>query len=403
MNDSPGWATPGSAPSDGQEAAIPRPSEPQDAGAPTGQWSSEQPPPGQWSPPSNPAGGPGARPPAPGWGGGPQRPAWGTKPAAAKPGVIPLRPLGVGEILDGSVSALRAHWRTALGFSLAVSVVIQVATILMQRYLLPEPTNVDPNATGTEALRQASESARTTLLSLAPVSLLAMFATLFTASIVTVVISRSVLGRPVTLSDAWAEARPRILPLVGLTLLVTVITSTIMTVGIGPGLLMGSEAGAALAFLGFAAACVVILWLQVSFALAAPALMLERQSVVSALRRSAKLVRGAWWRTFGILALTYVLVFLLSFLVSIPFGLIGMLADGIDVSEFLESGGPSFGWPFLIITGIGEVIVSTLLYPFAAGVMALLYVDQRIRREALDLDLARAAGLPGHDTDTSRS
>lgn len=35
-----------------------------------------------------------------------------------------------------------------------------------------------------------------------------MIATLFTASIVTVVISRSVLGRPTTLSDAWAEARP---------------------------------------------------------------------------------------------------------------------------------------------------------------------------------------------------
>ena len=59
--------------------------------------------------------------------------------------------------------------------------------------------------------------------------------------------------------------------------------------GIGPGLLLGSEAGVALAFLGFAAACVVMLWLNVSFALAAPALMLERQSVVAALRRSAKL------------------------------------------------------------------------------------------------------------------
>lgn len=212
MNDSPGWATPGSAPSDGQEAAIPRPSKPQDGKGPAGQWSPEQPPPGQWSPPSNPAGGPGAPPPAPGWGGGPQRPGWGGHPPAAKPGVIPLRPLGLGEILDGSVSALRAHWRTALGFSLAVSVVTQVAAILMQRYLLPEPTNVDPNASGTEALRQASESARTTLISLTPVVLLTMIATLFTASIVTVVISRSVLGRPVTLSEAWAEARPRILP-----------------------------------------------------------------------------------------------------------------------------------------------------------------------------------------------
>ncbi|MEV6475571.1 hypothetical protein [Streptomyces sp. NPDC051657] len=403
MNDSPGWASPGSAPSDGKETAIPRPSEPQDESGPTGQWSPEQPPPGQWSPPSNPGSGPGARPPAPGWGGGPQRQGWAGPPPAAKPGVIPLRPLSLGEILDGSVSALRAHWRTALGFSLAVSVVTQTAVILMQRYLLPEPTSVDPNATGTEALRQATDSARSTLISLAPASLVTMIATLFTASIITVVISRSVLGRPTTLSDTWAESRPRVLPLLGLTLLVALIMAAIMTVGVGPGLLLGSEAGAALAFLGFAAACVVMLWLNVSFALAAPALMLERQSIVAALRRSAKLVRGAWWRTFGILALTWLLTFLLTFLVSIPFGVIAVIADGTDVSEFFSGTAPSFGWPFLIVTGIGEVIVSTLIYPFVAGVMALLYVDQRIRREALDLDLARAAGLPGYGADTPRS
>ncbi|WKN15073.1 hypothetical protein NEH83_13120 [Streptomyces sp. JUS-F4] len=402
MNDSPGWASPGSAPSDGKEAAIPHPSDPQDGSGATGQWSPEQPPPGQWSPPSNPGSGPGTRPPAPGWG-GPQRQGWAGPPPAAKPGVIPLRPLSLGEILDGSVSALRAHWRTALGFSLAVSVVTQIGIILMQRYLLPEPTSVDPNATGAEALRQTADSARSTLLSLGPASLVSMIATLFTASIVTVVISRSVLGRPTTLSDTWAEARPRILPLLGLTVLVAVIMATIMTVGIGPGLLLGSEAGAALAFLGFAAACVVMLWLNVSFALAAPALMLERQSIVAALRRSAKLVRGAWWRTFGILALTWLLTFLLTFLVSIPFGAIAVIADGTDVSEFFSSNPPSFGWPFLIITGIGEVIVSTLIYPFVAGVMALLYVDQRIRREALDLDLARAADVPGYGADTPRS
>lgn len=403
MNDSPGWASPGSAPSDGKETAIPRPSDPQDGSGPTGQWSSEQPPPGQWSPPSNPGSGPGARPPAPGWGGGPQRQGWAGPPPAAKPGVIPLRPLSLGEILDGSVSALRAHWRTALGFSLAVSVVTQTAVILMQRYLLPEPTSVDPNATGSEALRQAADSARSTLISLAPASLLSMIATLFTASVVTVVISRSVLGRPTTLSDSWAEARPRVLPLLGLTVLVSVIMAAIMAVGVGPGLLLGSEAGAALAFLGFAAACVVMLWLNVSFALAAPALMLERQSIVAALRRSAKLVRGAWWRTFGILALTYLLTFLLTFLVSIPFSIIAVIADGTEVSDLFSSTAPSFGWPFLIVTGIGEVIVSTLIYPFVAGVMALLYMDQRIRREALDLDLARAAGLPGYGVDTPRS
>ena len=49
------------------------------------------------------------------------------------------------------------------------------------------------------------------------------------------------------------------------------------------------------------------------------------------------------------------------------------------------------------------MIVSTHHLPHRAGVIALLYMDQRIRREALDLELARAAGLPGYDADTPRS
>ncbi|MFD4035436.1 glycerophosphoryl diester phosphodiesterase membrane domain-containing protein [Streptomyces sp. NPDC058637] len=398
MNDSPGWASPGSAPSDGQETGIPRPSPPVDGNGPAGQWSPAQPPPGQWSPPSAPGNGPGAPQPAPGWGGMPQGPGWGRPPMAAKPGVIPLRPLGVGEILDGAVSTMRAHWRPVLGISLTVSVVTEILVILLQRYLLPDAASVDPNAVGTEALRQAADSAQSELIATAPATLLAMIATLFTTSVLTVVISRSVLGRSVTLSEAWAEARPRLLPLLGLTLLLSLMSVAIMAVGLLPGLLLGGGAGLALLFLGFIGACVVVLWLMIRFTLAAPALMLERQSVLTSLRRSAKLVKGNWWRTFGILALTYLLVLVVTLIIAIPFGIIAITADSDGLSEFLNSSSTDFGWPFLIIMGIGEVIVSTLTYPFTAGVMALLYVDQRIRREALDLDLARAAGVPGYDT-----
>ncbi|MFH8883938.1 hypothetical protein [Streptomyces californicus] len=394
MNDSPGWASPGSATSDGKETAVPRPSDPQDGSGRTGQWSSEQPPPGQWSPPSD-SGGRGARPPVPGRGGGPRQ-GWAAPPPAAKPGIIPLRPLSLGEILDGSVSALRAHWRTALGFSLGIAVVTQIAFTLMQRYLLPKPTSVDPNATGTEALRQASDSARSTLVSMTPVVFLTMIGTLFTAAVVAVVVSRSVLGRSTTLSDTWAEVRPRLLPLSGLALLLPLVIVAAMAVCIGPGLLMGSGAGAALALLGSLAACVLVPWLWVSFSLSAPALVLERQGVVAALRRSVKLVRGAWWRTFGVLVLSQLIIFLMSMIVSVPFAAIALIADGTSLTELLEGGGTASGWPFLIVTGIGDVIISTLVYPFFGGVTALLYVDQRIRREALDLDLARAAGLPGY-------
>lgn len=403
MNDSPGWASPGSAPSDGQETGIPRPSSPVDGSGPGGQWSPAQPPPGQWSPPSAPGSGPGAPPPAPGWGGGmPQQgPGWGRQPMAAKPGVIPLRPLGIGEILDGAVSTMRAHWRTVLGISLAVSVIAEIAIILMQRYLLPEPESVDPNAVGAEAIRQAADSAQSTLVTNAPATLISMIATLLITSVLTVVISRSVLGRRATLSDAWSEARPRLLPLLGLTLLLSLMSAAVMAVGLLPGMLVSDAPGTALTLLGFIAACVVVVWLMIRFSLAAPALMLERQSILTSLRRSAKLVRGTWWRMFGILALTYLLVIIVALIVVIPFGIIALAVDSDGLSQFVNGSSTDFGWPFLIITGIGEVIVSTLTYPFMAGVMALLYVDQRIRREALDLDLARAAGVPGYDTPRS--
>ncbi|MCX4847635.1 glycerophosphoryl diester phosphodiesterase membrane domain-containing protein [Streptomyces sp. NBC_00893] len=397
MNDTPGWASPGSAPSEGQGAGVPRPSEPVDGSGPAGNWSPAQPPAGQWSPPGTPGSGPGAPPPA-GWGGGPQGPGWGRPPSAAKPGVIPLRPLGVGEILDGAVSTMRAHWRTVLGITLAVSVVAQIAIILVERFLLPEPPRIDPNATGSEALRQATDSAQSTLFSSLPSLLITMIATLITTSVLTVVISRSVLGRPVTLSDAWAEARPRLPQLLGLTLLLALISAAVLTVGLLPGMLIGSTTGAGLALLGFMAAFCVVIWLMVRFCLASPALMLERQSITTSMRRSAKLVRGAWWRTFGILALTGLLTLVVVVIITIPFGVIAVIVDGDGIGSALTDGSTDFGWPFLIVSGIGEVIISTITYPLSAGVMALLYIDQRIRREALDLELARAAGLPGYDT-----
>ncbi|MFE7110644.1 glycerophosphoryl diester phosphodiesterase membrane domain-containing protein [Streptomyces sp. NPDC057575] len=398
MNDTPGWASPGSAPSEGQGAGVPRPSEPVDGSGPAGNWSPTQPPAGQWSPPSTPGSGPGAPPPPAGWGGGPQGPGWGQPPFAAKPGVIPLRPLGVGEILDGAVSTMRAHWRTVLGITLAVSVIAQIATILVERFLLPEPPRIDPNATGSEALRQATESAQSALFSSLPSLLITMIATLITTSVLTVVISRSVLGRSVTLSEAWSEARPRLPHLLGLTLLLALISSAVLTVGLLPGMLLGSAAGAGLALLGFMAAFVVVIWLMVRFCLASPALMLERQSITTSMRRSAKLVKGAWWRTFGILALTGLLTLIVAVVITIPFGFIAMAVDGDGIGSALTDGSTDFGWPFLIVSSIGEVIIATITYPLSAGVMALLYIDQRIRREALDLELARAAGLPGYDT-----
>ncbi|MFI8517333.1 hypothetical protein ACIGEZ_05825 [Streptomyces sp. NPDC085481] len=397
MNDTPGWTSPGSAPSDGQDdTGIPRPASPGDADGSAPQWSKDQPPAGQWQPPTGPV--PGTPPPAQaGLGRAGQRPAgpWG-RPPAAKPGVIPLRPLTMGEILDGAVSTMRRYWQTVLAVSVTVGVISQIAEILAQRYLVPAPPEIDRDASQAEMLRQSVDSMQSSLIGMAPAFLIMVAATLVSAALLTVVISRAVLGKPVTIGAAWQEARPRLLQLLGLTLLLMAMSAGIMLAGLLPGLILGGAGGAGLAFLGGVGASVAVIWLTVRFSLASPALMLEREGVIKSLKRSAKLVQGSWWRIFGITLLTQLLIFLVAMIITIPFAAIAIGASDGGFDGFLAGTVPENTWSFLIITGIGGVIINAITYPISAGVTALLYVDQRIRREALDLELARAAGLPGY-------
>ncbi|MEV0694567.1 hypothetical protein [Streptomyces sp. NPDC050388] len=428
MNDTPGWASPGSAPSDGQE---PGQDAPQGPGV---KWSKEQPPPSQWSAPTGPPGatGPGQAPPpappGPGWGtpppGGPAGPGgysspggyggpggygawgggWGGPPPAAKPGVIPLRPLGVGEILDGAVSTMRTHWRTVLGISLTVAVLIRIVVVLVQGLFLNSSSAAvlnDPSAT----LDELTGAMGVSLLNSGVVSVITLVGTVAATALLTAVTSRAVLGTSVTAAEAWRDARPQVLKLFGLICLLLLITVVVITLGALPGILVtvtvGGPGGVALTVLGVIGGGIVAMWLWVRFSLSAPTLMLEKQGVMKALSRSAKLVRGSWWRMLGIQLLASIIAGIVASIIVIPFAVLATAFSGDGVSGLLNSAGGDIGWAFLIISGIGAVIGSTITFPITAGVTVLLYVDQRIRREALDLELGRAAGVQGYGPGTT--
>ncbi|MFD8235932.1 hypothetical protein ACFV20_29120 [Streptomyces sp. NPDC059696] len=436
MNDTPGWASPGSAPSDGQKPDQSGPAEPTDRPAPAQpadqpaqapqtpgpQWSKEQPPPAQWSAPSGPAApgqAPPPPPPGPGWGsrppggygpaghggyGTPGRPGgwgggWGGPPPAAKPGVIPLRPLGVGEILDGAVSTMRTYWRTVLGISLTVAVLTEVIVVLFQGLVLDDTSTDalnDPSASVSELSRAMGDA----LLNSTVVFVISLVGTVIATALLTTVTSRAVLGKSVTIGEAWRDARPQVLKLFGLICLLLLITAGIVTVGTLPGILVGlavnGAAGVGLTVLGVIGAGIVALWLMIRFSLASPALMLEKQGIKKALSRSAKLVQGTWWRIFGIQLLATLIANVVASIIVIPFTLLAAALSGDGLTGWLNTGVGSLGWTFLIVSGIGSVIGSMITFPITAGVTVLLYIDQRIRREALDLELARAAGVQGY-------
>jgi thiol:disulfide interchange protein len=70
---------------------------------------------------------------------------------------------------------------------------------------------------------------------------------------------------------------------------------------------------------------------------------------------------------------------------SIPTSLIG-------VSAMLVAPESSWAGLLLVLSGyLSTIIVGAVTTPFLAGVSALLYVDQRIRKEAYDVELLAAA------------
>ncbi|MEV5339870.1 glycerophosphoryl diester phosphodiesterase membrane domain-containing protein [Streptomyces sp. NPDC052676] len=449
MNDTPGWASPGSAPSDGHEPGTSGPTEPADRPGPEqpsqqpgtdphspgAQWSKQQPPPAQWSAPTGPPA-PGQTPPppppGPGWGAPPpgghggyggyggygggnwQGPGgyggwgtpWGGPPPAAKPGVIPLRPLGVGEILDGAVSTMRTYWRTVLGISLTVAVVIEIVIVLVQGLVLNEYTDTGALGDPSASLDELTDALADTTLSSGVLFLISLIGAVAATALLTTVTSRAVLGKPVTAGEAWRDARPQIGKLFGLILLLPLIAVAVVLLGALPGILVvaagGGEGGAALAVFGGLAGAVVTVWLMIRFSLASPALMLEKQTIFKAMSRSAKLVRGSWWRVFGIQLLAAIIANVIAAIVVIPFTFLAAAVSGDGISGFVNGTG-GFGWTFLVVSGIGSVIGSMITFPITAGVTVLLYIDQRIRREALDLELARAAGVQGYGPTTPGS
>jgi hypothetical protein len=329
--------------------------------------------------------------PAGGW----QQPPHRSKPAAPKPGIIPLRPLGVGEMLDGSIATLRLHWRAVLGVTLAVALVMETFAVVVQGLFIDDTRlkslrdNPDPSVS--DIMHAAGGPVAGSGLALVVLLIGWCAAT----AMLTLATGRAVLGRPVTSAYVWRDARPHLGRLVGLALLLPLTGAAVMAVAVLPGLLVAltstASGGGAIVSLGAIGGSVVVVRLLVLWSLAAPALMLEKQGIVSALKRSAKLVRGDWWRVLGVQLLAVVLCYIVTSIVTTPFTLLASAVTGDDGLTSLMSGGSNPGWGYLIVAGIGGVIGSALTLPVSAGVTALLYMDQRIRRESLDIELARAA------------
>jgi hypothetical protein len=208
------------------------------------------------------------------------------------------------------------------------------------------------------------------------------------------IVSRAVLGEDVTPGQAWAAIRPHLWRLIALSVLVMLLMGAVIGSAVLVTVLVavaGAPTGAVIAVgvLAGLTAVPTAVWLWVRLGVSAPTLVLERTGIRTAMRRSSRLVRRSWWRVFGVLLLSTVMASVLSGIISLPF-----TAAALFIDFDLDGSDPPGVW-FYVLTTIGSSIAGTITYPFTAGVAALLYIDLRMRREALDITLIRSARAGG--------
>lgn len=334
---------------------------------------------------------PGSPPPGPtAWG----RSPWEPPPAPPKPGVVPLRPLGVGEVLDGAVTYIRRYPRPTLGLATGVAVVLLVLQAVSFAVLLPT-ISFEEALTTAEGTDTGSTDVALNLMSLVQ-GLVQQIIVLIATGMLTFVMGQAVLGRATTTREAWQRVRPRIGALVGLGLLSLVAILAAMLLPFVPALVVGLAAGgvpaAVLAVVAVPVAIALTVYVYLNLVLAPSALVLERIGVIASIRRSRALLRDGFWRTFGVLALAFVISGLVGslfgFFFAMAAGLVGGLTVGAEAALIGGLGGFTFG----------SVVGTVVTIPFDAGIRSLLYIDRRIRREGFDLTLVQAASTGPNTT-----
>jgi hypothetical protein len=304
--------------------------------------------------------------PPPGYGSPPgygPPPPYGWRPEAPRPGCVPLRPLGVGDILDGSFRVIRRNPRTTLGAAAVVSIVQVAITTVIQLVALSQLGNVKvDNGDGTQSTNLGP------LLSGELTTFVGLIVRLLIGSLLTgflvVVVTQDVLGVRLTPREAWARVRPRVGALIALSFLTGIIE-----------------------FFALLPCFVLGVWLWGIWAVAVPALMIENTSIRGAWGRSRQLVSGTFWRVWGIRALGTLLVSVMAGIVTVPFEVVGVIVSGANFGGLAQGGQPT---ALVLITAVGSLIAGTFTAPILAGIDSLLYVDLRMRKEGLDIVLQQS-------------
>lgn len=312
---------------------------------------------------------------------------FGTRQAAHKPGAVPLRPLGLGDLLDGAVKIVRINPGATIGAStLLGAVAITVPAVVSTVFGLGG--SLDLLVSEDSAFVSDSDVMGLVLTGLSWVFglLLLSFGGVYVQAMVAHTVQAAAIGRTLTLAQAWAATRGQRARLLGLALLLGLIGSAPVAVFVVVVALFASSgmlgSALAMALVAVPVLMAVYAWYFVKvYTLSVPALAVEDLRPVAAISRGSRLARGHFWRILGTVLLVSILVQIALSLITMPIGLLGVVPPLAGASEATTL------VSLVAVQALTLLITTSLSVPVMAAVAALLHLDMRIRHEAYDVEL----------------
>ena len=278
-----------------------------------------------------------------------------------------LQPMGFGEILDITFSLYRRHFLLFLGI-IAVYFLGSLLTYSLEGFLQDHANMPFVNM---------------------PFVLVSMGGVIVATAAI-------FLEKQITSPDALKQTFRRFWHLLGayllwVTILVIplIVTLLFLSSSITRGIFSSSVLLIPLAFAPF------VIYFAVRWGFVFEVLLLEKTNVQNAFKRSSELVRGTWWRVFGVLILILLLSVAIHYIFEISLGSIFILAKaagGTDLKSLfqwsvMETDLSSSNLLFYTIMTCTDLILKTFTFPIWVIGIVLLYFDLRIRKEGFDLEI----------------
>ena len=293
---------------------------------------------------------------------------------------VQLRPLGVGDIIDGVLRMYRQRPWLFLTLA-AIPNLISVLIAEGARLLWPnEFVDFDQLAFVNDPqlfLQQFRD-----LSAGRPGDTIVFFISLipqsFSIAALTFAAANTYLGRRVSVGSALRVGVEDLLRVLFTFVVIVIVGAIVYIAAIVVSTLPAAFTRIGiLSFLIVIAAVVVPIWLIASLVLAPTIAAMEDSNPFSAMRRAMRLIAGSRWRVIGLLVLLFIVQIVLStLLASVFLAAFAAQSTAGQIAAVLVSAAATILWE-----------------PLPWATLALFYFDMRIRKEAYDLQIA-AEGLP---------